>query len=101
MQSSTIGIILLIFAAVTFSTGIGWLAIVFLALGMAMLFLYKEAQTVPEAPKAKHAPANVQAYPQAVPPQTVIVHQEEGLAHALAEKIVEHEFLSKARKHKK
>ncbi len=103
MQYSSMALFLIAIAVVSLLTGFEWLAVVFIAIGLALF--YYDSQTpaiVEEAPRKKEARTPQQ-------PQQVIVVQQSGgdVSSALAEEIVkherilEHEVLGKARPQKK
>ena len=95
MRASTIGILLFVFGFFSLMSGFDWLAIVFFAIGLAMMFLYKEAVEVPrEYQEASHVQ---QAFP---PQQQPIVIVEQGGGHeGFPEKIQEHIMLERALGH--
>jgi len=88
---------LFFFAALSLASGIAWLVVVFLALGIALLFFYREAVEIPEG--VEPSPKQVRGQE---PGQVVLVQQpsHEPLYHAIAEEIVKHEILTRARKKK-
>ncbi|MEM4255048.1 MAG: hypothetical protein QXR53_01830 [Candidatus Norongarragalinales archaeon] len=84
MDASSFSLVLFILAGLSLLSGLEWLFVVFVALGLALLYYDRNSPVVEEkqAPEQKTSPASAQ--------QVVIVRQDSSLSDAIADKIVEH-----------
>ena len=94
MRSSTIGILLLLIGAIVFASGLDWLAIVFVALGLAFLFLFKKVRELPANYETTSQEPQAQQ-PQYYPQQPIVLVDQSAGQTDMAEKIEEHIMLEK------
>ena len=94
MKASTLSLFLFALAGLSLLSGLEWLFVVFIALGLA-LFYYERNASPAEMMSPPAAPAKKT---QTSPPQIVIIQKgDEGVSRIIAEEIVKHEILGKAR----